>query len=460
MDIKRRSLIYVSIEFIMIILIVFALCITFGNIKFYNAVDNIIGPKMSIIQNLDKMSLDYATGYTITTTLPTEKTIEDLKKRNDISFFSLSIPAYLEIESDDHNNLEYPDTIKMVGMDQRFSYDFVIEKVNIVKGRTLSEEELNKDLGASIVSMEYASKYGLKLGDLYKIDSVIHEIDSPNRHSEVTIQLEIVGIFEPNKFSAISENSEESKFNKEMINSSIYVSNETCKNIRTSLLTEEVNAFPDNYKGIIDPYGVEIKGKSDIINILEKEKNYEINIIPSKDINVSRLEKEISKILSTYPYVTLIKASDRYKKLKILGDFAIPVFIISLLLFIIFNIYILLKVLNGELILKRISIVFMLESLLLYVGGNLGILAAKNFRGFYLFILKTFSNVSPKDYEIPSYNRLDKVILTNENIVELMGLSTKEFLSLYGVTIVLCFVAIVIIAKLLAHNHNSYRRLS
>lgn len=460
MRLTKKRISYIVFEIILTFFMTLMLVVSLGNNQFKLAIDNIIGNKIAIIQNMEKIATDYNSGHTITTIFPKNIDLNKLRKRNDVSFVSKSIPVYLEIETAEHKATRDAGTIKILGVDQNYFYDLIVEKVNISEGRAFVDKEISKDLRASMISKQYASEHGLKIGDSYTIESVIHEVGDSHKHVDVQTFLTVVGIFEPNAFSIIREDSDESRFNKEMINTSIYVSNETAKEIRNSLIKEEVTYFPNNFKGIKNPYGEILTSKSDMISALEKEENYEISIIPTKEANVPKLERDISKLLKKYPYTSLINASNRYDKLSIISIFSIPLLLLSLMLFILFNAYLFLKAIGKKWRIKDFVLLSAIEFLILCVGTSIGIVMTTYFRESYLFILQRYSDLVPKDYEVASYNRLDKVILTNQNILELMNVSTKEFIALYVLIIICCFTLSIVISKVLLHRYKSYRRLS
>lgn len=460
MPTNKKKIKYIIIECFLVVFLVFTLCINIGNYKFNLFINNVIGSKFGIIQNLEKINKEYSSGNIIFNLFPDEEFLNNLKEREDILFVGKNIPTYLEIESNDKKAPLHSEVLKLVGTDQRYSYDFLIEKINLVEGTFFSDDELKEDSTASIISRKYADTHQLKIGDTYIIKSVIHDLNSQNHeHIEIKTTLKVTGIFEPNNFSEINEDSEESKFNKEMINTTIYVSNETSKKIISNQISEEINAFPQNKKDIRDPYGNTLTSKEDIINYLNKEKYYEISIIPKAESNISKIEKEIAKLLRQYPHLSLINTSYRYKKMFILGDYAIPLLILSVMLLIFFNVIFYFNISENSTNLKESKNKFLLKIVNLYVGANIGILLVKYYRPLYLNFKINYSNDMPKDYELYSYNILDKVILTDRNISEIMAITNKELLIVYCMVMILILLISLSIFYFINYKRNGYRRL-
>ncbi|WP_301390021.1 hypothetical protein, partial [Enterococcus entomosocium] len=106
-----------------------------------------------------------------------------------------------------------------------------------------------------------------------------------------------------------------------------------------------------------------------------------------------------------------------------------------------------------------------LKILIIWVGINilsipLSYFLLKKIIGGYLYVLNRFSNLVPIEHEIPQYYRLDKVILDNETIQNLMKLSFSET-AFFGVLgMILCAFITLLISYVLQRRDANYRRLS
>lgn len=455
---QKKIFVHCFIEIILCCLFFSFGLIILGNINFNKIVDNVIGNKFSIIQDVIKISSDYESGRAITKTFPEEIFFADMRNDPSIDYISKSMPLYVETEDTEHpgdSEDSHGDLYKLIGVDQRFFYDLVIEKVIIIEGRTFFEDDLNTN--STIISKEYALLNNVKIGDEIHLDALIHRNKGEHEHVSSQLPLKVIGIFTPNHFNSFDTTSDEFKFNNTILNTNFYVPNSLVQTYREQLLKVELNYYPENYEGYLDPYRQKIDNKEELLKNLLMEEIFEISIIPNENISLSKFRNDLTKNIKNYPYMKVIDGNSRYKNLNILGNFAVPLFIASFISLVIFN----------TLYLKRIShtVKGKIKKILSWFVINLISITISYFLvnkivGAYLYVINRYSNLVPSEYEITQYYRLDKVILDNETIQKLMRLSFSETIFVGIIGTIFCGVSTLLIYYAWQRRNSNYRRLS
>lgn len=451
----NKIFVYCFIETILCFLFFSFGIIVLGNYNFNIVIDNVIGNKFSIIQDIVKISSDYESGITITKTFPEEAFFSEIKNDPNIDYISKSIPLYIETEDTKDTVDSHGDLYKLIGVDQRFFYDLVIEKVIITEGRTFLDDDLNTN--SAIISKKYAILNNIKVGDKIDLEALIHSNKGEHDHVTSQLPLKIIGIFTPNKFNSLDTTSDEFKFNSAILNTNFYVSNSLVRDYREKLLNIEVNNYPENYEEYLDPYKQKIDNKEELIRNLLMEEFFEISIIPNENISIYKFRNNLTKNIKSYPYMKIIDGNSRYKKLNIFGNFSIPLFIVSFVILDIFNIVALQKIRSIKIGKLKVFVAWFTINL---ISITLSYFLANKIRVGYLYVINRFSNLVPAEYEITQYYRLDKVILDNETIQKLMMLSFSETIcaGILGIT----FGALItfIINCFLQRRDANYRRLT
>lgn len=455
---QKKIFVHCFIETILCCLFFSFGLIVLGNINFNKIVDNIIGNKFSVIQDVVKISSDYESGRAITKTFPEETFFADMRTNPSIDYISKSIPLYVETEDTEHagdSEDSHGDLYKLIGVDQRFFYDLVIEKVMIIEGRTFLEDDLNTN--SAIISKEYALLNNVKIGDEIHLDALIHRNTGDHDHVGSQLPLKVIGIFTPNNFNSFDTTSDEFKFNNAILNTNFYVPNSLIQTYREQLLNVEVNYYPENYEGYLDPYRQKIDNKEELLKNLLMEEIFEISIIPNENISISKFRNDLTKNIKDYPYMKVIDGNSRYKNLNIFGNFSVPLFIASFISLVIYN----------TLYLKRISRIvrgkmkiFLSWIVINLISITISYFFVNKIVGAYLYIINRYSNLVPSEYEITQYYRLDKVILDNETIQKLMRLSFSETIFLGILGVIFCAISTLLIYYVLQRRNANYRRLS
>lgn len=458
MFIKNKLFVYGFIEIVLCCLFFLFGLVVLGNYNFNKVVDNTIGNKFSIIEDIVKMGSDYESGRTIIRTFPGDTFFEKMENDPNVDYISKSIPLYVETENKEHeaeSEDSHGELYKILGSDQRFFYDLLIEKVIIVDGRTFLENDL--ETNSAIVSEEFAFQNNTKVGDEIYLDALIHRNNGEHDHVDIPLPLKVIGIFAPNEFNWLDTTSDEFKFNNSILNTNIYVPNSLVQEFREKLLKVEIDNYPENFEDYLNPYNQKISNKEELLQNLLMEDYFEVSIIPNEDVSLSKFRNNLTRNIKDYPYMKVIDGNSRYKNLNVFGNFSIPLFIVSFIALIIFNTISLQKIIRiptGK-----------LKILIIWVGINilsipLSYFLLKKIVGGYLYVLNRFSNLVPIEHEIPQYYRLDKVILDNETIQNLMKLSFSET-AFFGVLgMILCAFITLLISYVLQRRDANYRRLS
>lgn len=455
---QKKIVVHCFIETILCCLFFLFGLIVLGNYNFNTVVDSVIGNKFSIIQDIVRISSDYESGITLTKTFPEEAFFTEIKNDPKIDYISKGIPLYVETEDTEHTvdseNL-HGDLYKLIGVDQRFFYDLVIEKVTITEGRTFLKDDLNTN--SAIISKEYALLNNIKVGDKIYLEALIHSNKGEHDHVTSQLPLKVIGIFTPNKFNSLDTTSDEFKFNSAILNTNFYVPNSLVQDYRKKLLTVEVNNYPENYEGYLDPYKQKINNKEKLIENLLMEDFFEISIIPNENISLSKFRNDLTKNIKKYPYMKVIDGNSRYKKLNIFGNFSIPLFILSFVTLVIFNTISLQRIRRTTTGKLKIFVSWFTINL---ISIPISYFLVNKIIGGYLYLINRFSNLVPAEYEITQYYRLDKVILDNETIHKLMMLSFSETICAGVLGIMFCTLITLIINYVLQRRDANYRRLS